>query len=299
MKRDLKEETKYKSDKLRAYIQNSQLRMVNKDLKIRLSKELAKKYDRGVYNNSIKNLKEDIKQVKKLGLQYPGKANPIFYVYLVPDDNFVELLSYPYLTDKGGGRPVNSYDLDGYNKAYGLSQNIWENSLVNRSISSVVNNIHELAHLIHSQFFYNRDSFLCEGFAEALPLYALDYESKFDEHRNILKKLKIDEIFSVEDLLNKERNNGYYGKETIIPNKSCSFRLSYISSYLFVRVCMNKIGLKFKLSKTESAQKFLEIIGSSKYINEWSVFELGEILDIPRNELVFGKDLQMEVVKSL
>jgi hypothetical protein len=38
---------------------------------------------------------------------------------------------------------------------------------------------------------------------------------------------------------------------------------------------------------------------SSKYINEWSVFELAEILDIPRNELVFGKDMQMKIIKNL
>jgi hypothetical protein len=300
MKKKLKKKVEYKTDKLRIYVENSELRIVNEDLRVCLSKELAKNFDIGIYDKSIDNLKDNIKQVKKVGIQYPGGANPIFYVYLVPDDDFVELLSYPYKTNKGGGKPVTSYNLDGYNQAYGLSQNMWSSVSNKPSVSQVVNNIHELSHLVHSQFFYNKNnSYICEGFAEVLPLYVMNYESKFNEHRDILKTLKIDEIFSAKELLTKEKDNNYYGQKTIIPNRSCSFRLSYISSYLFVRVCIEKMISKFDLSKVKSAQKFLEIIGSSKYIDEWLIFELADILSIPRNELLSGKKMQMEVIKGL
>jgi len=288
---------KYKVDKMKKYIEVSELRMVSKDLRIRLSKELAKKYDAGVYESAIKNLKKDIKQIIGLGLKYPGRAKPVFYVYLVPDDNFIELLSFPYKTWKSGGRPVSSYDLDGFNQAYGLSQNIFINGA--RNIMREVNDIHELAHLVHSQFFYNIDSYICEGFAEVLPLYAMDYEDKFDEHCDLLKKLKVEQIYSAKELLAMEKEDYFYNGKTIISNKSCSFRLPYISSYLFVRACIEKIGIKFNFSKQESVQKFLEIVKDSHCINEWLVYTFADILDVSRDELLCGKKLQFEVIVGL
>jgi hypothetical protein len=129
-----------------------------------------------------------MKQINHLCLQYPANANPIFYVYLVPDEDFIDLLQYPHKTRRGGGKPVSSYDINGFNSAYGLSQNMFENTYDEEpSISRTVNDIHELTHLVHSQFF-NKNRFISEGFAETLPLYSMDYERKFDEHRSILKK---------------------------------------------------------------------------------------------------------------
>lgn len=52
-------------------------------------------------------------------------------------------------------------------------------------------------------------------------------------------------------MLDSEKDNSF-GSETILPNKSCSFRLSYISSYLFVRGCLETIAKKNNLSKRES-----------------------------------------------
>ena len=89
----------YVSDKLKEYIKFSELRVVNKSLKVRLSDELAKKYDSGAYENSIRWFEKYIDQIEKLGFQYPGSAHPVFYVYIVPDENFVELLQYPYETN--------------------------------------------------------------------------------------------------------------------------------------------------------------------------------------------------------
>jgi hypothetical protein len=186
----------HKKDKLKTYIEKSVLRVVNDDFRIRLSKELAAKYDAGAYTNSTQQFADYIEQIKKLGLQYPASAKPIFYMYLVPDDDFIELLRFPYQTRKSGGRPVASYDMDGFNSAYGQSQNMSDDTLAKQpNTARIVNNIHELAHLVHSQFF-DKNRLIAEGFAEALPLYTMDYDSQFDEHRNVLKSLKPDQIYS-------------------------------------------------------------------------------------------------------
>ena len=287
----------YKADKLRKYIEESVLKLVDKDFRIRLSKELAEKYEDGVYTNAINNFKKYIQQIKNLNLQYPANANPIFYVYLVPDNDFIDLLKYPYTTRKGGGRPVASYDIDGFNTAYGLSQNIWENMSKEPNISQVVNDIHEFAHLVHGLFF-SKNRFLSEGFAETLPLYTMDYESKFDEHRNAIKKMKFNQIFSVKELLDMEKNNAF-GGEAIISNRSCSFDLSYISSYLVIRGCIETVASKFNIGRIEATQKFLEITRGSNCINEWLVYDIADSLELPRDELLNEKTLQIDTLQNL
>lgn len=84
---------------------------------------------------------------------YPANANPIFYVYIVPDNNFQELLNFPLNRNtKGGGRPVTCFDLDGFSTAYGISNNLLENR-GKSSLMTKENNIHEFAHLVHGIFF--------------------------------------------------------------------------------------------------------------------------------------------------
>ena len=108
-----------------------------------------------------------------------------------------------------------------------------------KNISRIENKIHELSHIIHSQFFMT-NQIICEGFAEALPLFALGLEENFTEHREAIKKLSEDQILSAQELLNSEGNRSF-GAEILIPNRSCSFRIPYISSYLFVRGCIESI----------------------------------------------------------
>ena len=296
--RDKESNDVYRRDNLRRYIQDSELRVVSDVLRVRLSTELAEKYDAGVYTDSIKHFQQKTDQITKLGLQYPGKAEPIFYVYLVPDDNFVDLLGYPDKKMKGGGKPVNCYDLDGFATAYGLSQNMWANFIgSNPSISREVNDIHEFGHLVHSQFF-NKERYLGEGFAEVLPLYTMGYEANFSEHSEVIRKLDLDNILSVKQLLELERS-GHFDEKIIIPGRSCSFRTSYISSYLFVRGCIEIIGDKFGFDKVASTQKFLEIVRCSRCNNEWLVFDLADILEVPEEDLLSGKTLQANVLRRI
>lgn len=122
-----------------------------------------------------------LNMINTLKIKYPDNARPILYIYIVPYDNYSKLLKIPSTFDKGkgGGKPVRCYDLDGFNSVYGLSQNMLENKLdKDKNISRIENKIHELSHIIHSQFFLTNQT-ICEGFAEALPLFALGLEENF------------------------------------------------------------------------------------------------------------------------
>lgn len=290
----------YQKDTLREYISKSELRVFSKKIKVRLSKELAKKYDDGSYNNYLSNMQKYFNMIDKLNIEYPGNAHPTLYVYIVPDNGYSELLRIPKIFDKGtgGGKPVPCYDLDGYNSAYGLTQNMLENKPEEETrISRIENEIHELSHIVHSQFF-SKNQTISEGFAETLPLYALDFEEIFDEHRNTIIKLNDSQILSAQELLNSEKN-GTYGTEAVLPNRSCSFRFSYISSYLLVRGCIETIAEKNGFSKAQAIQNFLEIVKQSNCSNEWLIYDIANAIGIPQDDLLNGKQLQMKVLISL
>jgi len=289
----------YQKDILRDYIKESELRVFNDKIKVRLSKELAIKYDQGIYNNYFKNMDKYFNMIGNLNIKYLGNANPILYIYIVPDDNYAELLKIPSIFDSGtgGGKPVPCYDLEGFNKALGISQNLCEKFSNIENISRVENEIHELSHIIHNQFF-SKNSIISEGFAEALPLYALGLEEQFEEHRTALKNMKEEQIYTAQELLNSERNNTY-GSEALLPDKSCSFRLSYISSYLFVRGCLEKISQTFNIKKEETIQHFLEIVKQSNSTNEWLIFDIADAINIPRDTLLNGKEMQKDILKKI
>ncbi len=289
----------YQKDTLREYVQNSELRIFSNRIKVRLSRDLAIRYDKGAYTDFLSKLDEVFALIDTLHIIYPGNAKPFFYVYIVPDDNYAELLQFPSVYDKGkgGGKPVRCYDLDGFNSALGLSQNMFECSTENMSIARVENDIHELAHIVHSMFFHGNQT-ICEGFAEALPLYALGLENEFDEHREALLALSEDQILTAQELLNSEKD-GTFGTESVLPNRTCSFRLSYISSYLFVRGCMETIARKENLTPAQAVMRFLEIVRHSNCSNEWLIYDIAEEIGIDKDELLDGKRIQMEVLKSI
>ena len=289
----------YQKSLLREYIKNSELRIYNEKIRIRLSKELAIKYDQGIYDNYLKKMEKCFDLINTLKIKYPANSNPNFYIYIVPDNNYAKMLSIPetFNNGKGGGKPVGSMDLDGFNYAYGVSQNLCENNNENINIMNFENNVHELAHLVHGQFF-TESSLLGEGFAEALSLYTLGLEEEFDEHRIALENLKEDQIFTAEELIAQERENTF-GKDELIPNQSCSFRLSYISSYLFVRGIIEKIEEKHNITKQKATQYFLEMIRQSNFTNEWLIFDIADSLDMDREELLTGKSLQIKILEEL
>lgn len=290
----------YQKDSLKDYISKSELRVFNERIKVRLSKELAKKYDDGSYTAYLDNMQKCFEEIETLGIKYPANAHPILYIYIVPDDNYGPLLKIPSFFDKGngGGKPVPCYDLDGFHSAYGISQNLLENySQEEYTISKIVNNIHELSHMVHSLFFSLHQT-IREGFAETVPLYVLDYEKKFKEHRDVLSKMDERHILTAREMLDSERKDKF-GEEAILPDRSCSFRLSYISSYLLIRGCVEIIVEKNKISKSQAIQQFLEILKQSDYTNEWLFWDIADAIGIPKDVLLDGKEIQMKALNSI
>lgn len=289
----------FKKDVLREYIRNSEIRVFSNNIKVRLNKELAIKYDKGLYNKFLKYMDKCYKALFDLNISYPGNAKPVIYFYIVPDDNFAKLLNYPdkFNNGKGGGKPVNCYDLDGFSSAFGISQNIAEYFKEIDNIAGYENDIHELSHLVCSNFFRG-SCFLGEGMAETIPLYILNLEDKYLIHKETLINLKEEQILTVEKLLNEEENDTFGVKE-LLPNKTCSFRLSYISSYLFVRGVLESIEENQKLDKIKSLQYFLEMLYTSKYMNVWLVYDIADTLGLNREELLSGKSLQMKVLNNI
>ena len=291
----------YKKNILKEYIEKSELRIFSDNIKVRLSKELAAKYDAGIYKNYLENTQLCFNQINSLNIKYPGNAKPILYIYIVPDDNYSELLKIPPKFDsgKGGGKPVKCYDLDGFNSAYGLSQNLLENYTHNKlTIQRIENEIHELSHIIHSQFSPSTNLSICEGIAETIPLYILDYEEKFEEHKNIIKNLNENQILSIKELLDSEQD-GTYGKDIALQNSTCSFRYSYISSYLFIRACVERIKTKNNITKKEALQRFLEIVKDSSCKNEWLVYDIANSIGISQDELLHEKKLQINIINTI
>lgn len=284
----------FQKDILRDYINDSEIRYYSDTLRVRLSNELAKKYDNGVYNNYLENLQKDFDLVKSLGIILPGGANPIFYLYIVPDENFEGYLKIPpaFSGNRRGGKPVNCYDNDGFNSAYGISQNIAEEFSFNMSIDVKENNIHEIAHIFQHQFF-SGNQVIGEGFAETIPLYGLELEDVFEKHKSLLSNIDESHIKSAKELIDESRN-GNYGNKELINNSTCSFRESYLSSYLLVRGIIDTIIQLKKISREEAIQDFLELIKSAPYNGEYLIYEIANYINIPMEELLYEKSLQLK-----
>ncbi len=292
----------YQEDYLRNYIKKSELRIFNERIKVRLSGELTLKYDMGVYTNFLTRIENEMKMLDKLKIKYPANAKPILYIYVVPDDNFIELLQMPTLfskNKKSGGKSVVCYDLDGFSLAYGLSQNRLENKKTNNlEIVDLENELHELSHIILSQFLLG-NQVISEGIAETLPLYGLRLEEKFEKHRQVITSLEESDIYSLKELLNKQRD-GSYGNDSTLPNMTCSFRLSYISSYLFIRGLLETIEEKYLLSSTEAINYLFSILrGNRGYANEFLIYDIADALELPHDELLNKKDMQKKALNSI
>lgn len=284
-------------DKLKEYIEKSEIRQFNERLTIRLSKELADNYDKGIYKDYLEINSKHIELLDSLNIKYKNDKLPTFYFYIVPENNCVELLNVPeYFAKKsnGGGRPVESFDSDSYSRAYGVSQNIALSKQT--GISSRENQIHELAHLVTLEFNL-KHAFICEGIAELIPLYILDMEDEFDEHREVLSSLTEDKIYTIKELINFDKSG--LGGKPLVMNRGCSFEQGYASSYLIMRGIIDIIIEKFNMSKIEALQFFLDTCSNTDLYGEKFMVKLSEILDVDNNEFLNSKNIQLQVIKNL
>lgn len=275
---------------LQEYIKSSELRVIIDGVfSARMSSDIAKNFDAGKYNIAISEHKKSIVELETMNIIYPAKARPVFYMYIVPDENFIELLNYPYKDRKGGGRPVDSYDMDSFNSAYGTSQNLLD-YVDELPIDKHINNIHEYAHLIQGQFGYKSNMF-AEGFAELVPWYVLEYEKLVASHVESIKGMK--KIYTANELLNSVSFSDR------VPGKTCSFQPSYVSSYLWVRSVVEHIRVKYNLSRIGAVQKFLELYRMVKFDKQWFVMDLANEIDMDVDKLLDSVEYQVEQVNQI
>ena len=137
-----------------------------------------------------------------------------------------------------------------------------------------------------------------EGFAETIPLYGLDLEKNFDKHKDLLRNLKEEDIRTAKELIEESRN-GNFGEKVYVEKSTCSFRESYISSYLLVRGIIETIKDNTNCSKEEAIQIFLEFIKSSPNNNEYLVADVADFIGVPIDMLLNGKDLQISTINKI
>ena len=284
----------YPSRMLKEYVLNSEDRTINDKLSIKMDKDLAKEFDEGKFNNFIELLNKSIRLIDTLNIRYPGNANPRYYVYIVPLEK-QELLNVPknFNTGTGGGKPVKGFELDGFNSAYAVTDN-----LCRRDKHSLSNNVHELTHLITGMFLGNVDRYISEGLSEAVPFYVLGFEDYNDNHRNMILNLKEEDIRTVKELIEEEKNQTY-GDTSINDNKSCSYRHSYISSYLFIASILDYIKEKYQLDEKLSLQVFYKICKRAVFRGENMVYEMADELGLDAKELLESKKIQIDYINKL
>ena len=278
-------------DALREYIKKSERRVIIDGVFCaRMSPEIAKKFDAGEYNARLDEHKKCINELNKMQIKYPANAKPVFYLYIVPDENFAELLQYPYKDRKGGGKPVDSYDIDGFNAAYGSSQN----SLISDkpvSINQHVNNIHEYAHLIQYQFGFDAQMFQ-EGFAELVPWYVMEYDKKQPMHLVAMRSMN--RIYTADELLTDVSFTS-----DRVPNMTCSFQPSYMSAYLWTRAVVEHIRTKYNLSRVAATQQFLELYRNIKSSEQLFIQKLAKEIGMDADRLLNSIEYQVAVLKQI
>ena len=272
---------------LRDYLKDSELRIADKNLHIRMSPELAKKYDAGAYDFVVAEQLDCIRELMALNL-LPDKSKK-FYIYLVPDDRLVELLMYPYKDAESGGRPVRCFDDDGLSYAHGSSQNLFLRQ-EKRKTNGHVNDLHEYSHLIQGEY-ATKDLFFNEGFAELLPWYVLNYERKTLPH--IMTVLDTD-IYSASNMLG--RKDVY---RDVVAGRTISFQKSYISAYIFMRTIIEKIEEKYNLDKVGAAKFWLQWIAETKLNCGLLVTEFANKLGLNAEKLLYTTDYQKEVLQKM
>ena len=283
---------------LQEYVKNSELRIVNDNFRIRVPQELVKKYDAGGYKAKLGFLHAGI--IDELVTIFDGffDNKPIFYTYIIPED----------MKTKYAGHPIQGFEDDGFSMAYGT----WPDGEAWVDDISVRTNIMlEYADVIQENFNASKHDLFRYGFADVVPLYILDYESKYPEYA---QRVAETEIYSVNDLLTKPY-------EEDVPDEKCFFQKSSISAYVLVRTLLEKMQEKFGITKEEAAKLYLNIYAMSPETNqdklgprseedpEWldarvqdslvlmQVF--AKLLDLDADKLIYTTEYQQEVLQEI
>ena len=283
---------------LKSYLEDTLLINVNEFFAVRISSPLKDSLDHEILNEAINEMGKIAFDLGNLNLQFPSNKKPKFYAYIVPNENFKDYLDFPkQLNANGGGKPVKCFEEDGLKRAYGMSANRLQ-GFVNPPIIRHINHIHEFAHLIQSEFFI-KGRLLGEGFADAFCFYTLGYENVCPLYNQTICQLKSEEIFSANMLMEFDRDGSFDFKGNSLQNKSCSFRLSYISSYLFVRACMEKIAEINNCDRLEATQKFLDMMLNINSFGFNMLFEIALKLGFDKDIFINTNQEQLKLIKNI
>lgn len=272
---------------LHDYLKDSELRIADKNLHIRMSPELAKKYDAGVYDAAIAEHVGCVRELMALDLL--PKNDKKIYIYLIPDgENVPGLLNFPYKDAKRGGCPVQCFDNDGLERAYGVSEiSFYEK----HNMRGHVMKLHEFSHLIECEY-NSKHQLFNEGFAELVPWYLLDYDNK--DIMGHVKACSITDIYAAGNLLGIK--DVFLDR---VSNKTPSFQKSYISAYVFMRTIIEKIEEKYNLDKVGAAKFWLQWIAETKLNRGLLVTELANKLGLNAEKLLYTTDYQKEVLQKM
>lgn len=165
---------------------------------------------------------------------------------------------------------------------------------------------HEAAHVIHSAYF-KKDFCACEGFAEVLPHYLLDFESKNLAHKKAIFALKSEDMLSLFSLNSPQeelnKNQVTQIQETATQSRYPQQSRPYLSAYLWMlgyikRVEKQHVDVKGKTPK-ERAVKATNLVlkkfsNTEFFSRPKRIKELADFIGLKSHDLLFETTLQQE-----
>lgn len=272
---------------LQDYIKNSELRIADENLCIRMSPDLAQKYDAGVYDAAVAEHVGCVRELMALDL-LPDKSKK-FYIYLIPDgENVPSLLNFPYKDAKRGGCPVTCFDKDGLKRAYGVSESTFYKAC---NVRGHVMKLHEFVHLVQTEY-KEKHQLISEGIAELVPWYLLDYDNQ--DIKGHVKVCSITDIYAATNLLGIK--DVFLDRAS---NSTASFQKSYISAYVFMRTVVEKMEAKYSLDKVRAVKLLLQWIAETKLNSGLLVMDFATRLGLNAEKLLYTTEYQKEVLQKM
>ena len=283
------------------YKNSSKVYVINEKLKFRIPDVLIKDYEDGKFNNYIESMTNIVNMLDTLQVKYKYDAHPVYYIYMLSIDNYKEILQIPSNFDNGtgGGRPIGCIDPDGFYKAYAVTDNFCRYSKEEyEEVFRKSNNIHEIVHLILNNKKFNPDRYFSEGLSEAVPLYVFDMEKDFTKHRDLITNLKEEDIIPINELYEQGDNNTF-GDKKLNESYACTYRASYVSSYLAIASMIDHISKEYGIDKKKATSTFLDVAESTLGGNGMFLNSFASKIGMDFNTLYFGKEYQLEYINKV
>lgn len=272
------------------FLQDSEVRIVNDNLHFRMLPAIAKNYDHGMYDKAVDLWTDLVAEISKIGIISPDKKKKAFYIYFVPDNFYSHMSGYENILAK----PEIGADADGfvYALCY-LQQALLPGAQTDKlNLFNRVAKLHELSHLVHSDF-GNNPFWFAEGVAELVPWHLLGYEKRIPTHLKWMRALP--QIYTLKDF-----NDGIGFSREQVGKKIPSYRTGYISIYLITRAMVSGIATKLKISPVDALQKFLGLWHGAGAMSANEFTELcANVAGMDAHQLIYTTDYQKMVLDDI